>query len=333
MKSLIAAGVLCIIKMGSGAAVFVLGPAGSGKSTLCQHLLQLCSAINRPAHLFNLDPAADTEPDPLPSSNPDRQNLKFSPSKNIKELITVDEVMEDLGLGPNGGLVYALETLLEHREWLDDDLSCYEDEFLVIDCPGQIELYSCHDVFHRIIGIFQQHGYRPCVLYLLESQFLQEPSKFFAGVLQAASAMLQLAVPHVNIISKMDLVSSQNDSAESEGQETAFDDICEEYHPLHSYFFPDPKILFEKLSENTPVRFKALNEALVQLVDEFDVVNFIPLDVRSEECLQRIMLLIENATQYSENLEPKEPKDVDPLQDGDEEALDAVDGSDLNEID
>lgn len=51
--------------------------------------------IGRSIHLVNLDPAAEHFPNP--------------PSKDIRELISVEEVMEELGLGPNGGLVYAME--------------------------------------------------------------------------------------------------------------------------------------------------------------------------------------------------------------------------------
>lgn len=290
--------------MGSGAAVFVLGPAGSGKSTFCQHFLNHCAMASRPAHLFNLDPAADTEPDPLPTASP-RPQSKYSPSKDIKDLVTIQEVMQEMSLGPNGALLYSLELLLENRSWLDDDLSQYEDEFLVIDCPGQIELYSSHEnIFPKIVSIFTENGYRPCVVYLMESQFLQDVSKYFAGVLHCASTMLQLGLPHINVISKMDLLVGCGVDCED------LDEVCEEWHPLHGFFFPDPRMLSEGLQDGMPAKFKALNEALVQLVSEFDVVNFLPLTLR-EECLEKVMLLIDNATQYSENLEPKEPKNSD----------------------
>ena len=42
--------------------------------------------------------------------------------------------------------------------------------------------------------------------YLLESQFMEDTSKYFAGVLSAMSCMIGLEVPFVNVMSKMDLV-------------------------------------------------------------------------------------------------------------------------------
>lgn len=154
--------------------------------------MEHCESIGRSAHLINLDPAAE--------------NFVHPPSKDIRDLISVDEVMEELQYGPNGGLIFALEYMLnEGVDWLQDDLGEYQDEFLIIDCPGQIEIYSHFDIMPRIIEIFLRADYRACAVYLLESQWMEEPSKFFAGILNATAAMLQLGIPHLNLISKMDI--------------------------------------------------------------------------------------------------------------------------------
>lgn len=301
--------------MSSGAAVFVLGPAGSGKSTFCRRLLEHCDSIGRSAHLFNLDPAAE-------------HFDGCEPSKDIRDLVSVDDVMEELQYGPNGGLIFALEYMLEHVEWLQEDLGAYADEFVVVDCPGQIEIYSHFDIMPRIIDIFTRSDYRVCAVYLLESQWMEDVSKFFSGVINATAAMLQLGVPHLNLISKMDLCIDKHLSrprhelppADLDDEEEGICDVLEETNPLHRFFFPDPALLEESLAasrDNKP-RFRALNRALVQLVDEFDMVNFLPLNVNSESSLAAILSHIDNATQYSENLEPKEPRDGEEW-DGDEE--------------
>lgn len=76
-------------------AVMVTGPAGAGKSTFCASLITHAQSLGRSVHLFNLDPAAD--------------KFEYPPSIDIKDLISLDEVMEDLELGPNGGLIYCFE--------------------------------------------------------------------------------------------------------------------------------------------------------------------------------------------------------------------------------
>lgn len=47
--------------------------------------------------------------------------------------------MEELELGPNGGLVYCMEYLLDNLDWLKDELDKFdEDEYIIFDCPGQV---------------------------------------------------------------------------------------------------------------------------------------------------------------------------------------------------
>lgn len=266
-------------------------------------MLEHCESIGRSAHLINLDPAAE--------------NFAYEPSKDIRDLISVDDVMEELQFGPNGGLIFALEYMLENPEWLEEELGDYSDEFLIIDCPGQIEIYSHFDIMPRIMRTFQQKDYRVCAVYLMESQWLDDPSKFFAGVINATAAMLQLGVPHLNLISKMDMCidkflpkpRDELSPAELEEEEERICDVLEETNPLHPYFFPDPWVLERSLesSFHSKPQFKALNRTLIQLIEEFDMVNFIPLNIKSESSLAAILSHIDNATQYAENLEPRDP--------------------------
>lgn len=78
-----------------GYAQLVIGPAGSGKSTYCSSLHQHCETTRRTIHIVNLDPAAE--------------NFDYPVAMDIRELISLDDVMEELGLGPNGGLMYCME--------------------------------------------------------------------------------------------------------------------------------------------------------------------------------------------------------------------------------
>ena len=57
---------------------------------------------------------------------------------------------------PNGGLIYALEYLVENLDWLDDKLGDFEDDSLIIDCPGQIELYTHSSIMKQIVTFLQR---------------------------------------------------------------------------------------------------------------------------------------------------------------------------------
>lgn len=61
----------------------------------------------------------------------------------------------------------------------------------------------------RLVELLQQHDIRLCATYLLESQFMDDRAKYFAGVMSAMSCMINLEVPHINIMSKMDLAKKR----------------------------------------------------------------------------------------------------------------------------
>lgn len=76
-------------------AVLVTGPAGAGKSTFCAGLITHAQTLGRQVHLVNLDPAAE--------------NFEYKPALDIRDLISLQDVMEELEFGPNGGLIYCFE--------------------------------------------------------------------------------------------------------------------------------------------------------------------------------------------------------------------------------
>ena len=78
-------------------AVLVTGPAGAGKSTFSSSFLTHLKNSRRTAHLVNLDPAAS----PV--------SFEYEPVIDIKDLVSLEDVMGELEFGPNGGLVYCFE--------------------------------------------------------------------------------------------------------------------------------------------------------------------------------------------------------------------------------
>ena len=144
--------------------------------------------------------------------------------------------------------------LLQNLDWLHETLGDFEDDYLLIDCPGQIELYTHIPIMPRLISALQQANIRPCACYLLESQFMEDKSKFFAGVLSAMSCMINLEVPHINLLSKMDLVKNGKGGSAKLKKD------------VDRYLETDPMLIHEEVKSDTNPKFHALNEAIVQLV-------------------------------------------------------------------
>lgn len=124
----------------------VIGPPGSGKSTYCDGMHQFASAIGRKCSVVNLDPAND--------------HTSYPCALDIRSLISLEDVMEDEELGPNGGVLYALEELENNIEWLQEGLQALREDYVVFDCPGQVELFTHHGSLRNIFVKIQKLGYR-----------------------------------------------------------------------------------------------------------------------------------------------------------------------------
>ncbi|KAG6820102.1 hypothetical protein H0H93_005414 [Arthromyces matolae] len=202
-------------------AVLVTGPAGAGKSTFSTSFLTHLQASKRTGHLVNLDPAADTE------------SFEYAPAIDIRDLINLEDVMNELGYGPNGGLVY-----------------CFED-----------------------------------------------------------SAMVNLEIPWINIMSKMDLVTS-NPEDPTGGARNGM----RARKNIARYLDPDPLLLatsYGSQANPSNPRFHALNQAIVQLIEDHPLVSFLPLDLTNSDSLETVVSHIDYTMQYGEDEEPKEPHDLD----------------------
>ncbi|ORX33806.1 GPN-loop GTPase 3-like protein [Kockovaella imperatae] len=276
-------------------AVLVTGPAGAGKSTFCASLITHAQTLGRSVHLVNLDPAAE--------------RFEYEPALDIRDLINLKDVMEELEFGPNGGLIYCFEYLLNNLYWLEDELGPYEDDYLIIDCPGQIELYTHIPLLPRLAShLSTSLNFRVSATYLIDSQFMQDKSKFFAGVMSAMSCMLSLGISMVCIMSKMDLVKDKKGRLKKE---------------VGRYLDPDPGLMWEEIKDDSDGgstgnrKFDALNRAVVGLIEDQNLVSFLPLDVTSEDSVNTILSHIDNMMQYGEDEEPRIPKDMD---DGDFDA-------------
>jgi len=153
------------------------------------------TALGRKCAIINLDFANDHVP--------------YKPAVDVRDLCTLETVMDEFNLGPNGGLVYCMEYLLEHVEWLEDRIQELDCNYIVFDFPGQVELYTHHSCVTDLLEkLTHRRGLdcRLCSVHLVDSYYCCDPAVFISAVLLVASSMLRLGLPHVNVLSKVDLL-------------------------------------------------------------------------------------------------------------------------------
>ena len=257
-------------------AQLIIGPAGSGKSTYCKIIQDHANTLKRSILIINLDPAAE--------------NFNYTPDIDIRDLIKVDDVMKKNKLGPNGALLYCMEYLLSNLNWLDNLFEQNgENMYYIIDCPGQLELYSHYDIMRKITNHLKKNGFSICSVFCLDCTFLQEQFKFISGSLLSIATMIQMELPHVTVLTKCDLISKTdlykrilNDDIESE-------DIKEELTKM-------------KMGKN----MKKLHTSLTEFIENYAVVQLYPLNLNDEDTINAVLYNLDNILQYFETQDPKD---------------------------
>lgn len=269
----------------------VCGPAGSGKSTYCKAIQEHCAVKGRRVYVANLDPAAET--------------FSYDLAFDIRDLISVEEVMNELNLGPNGALLYAMDYLLENLEWLEEELSGFlDDDYLLIDCPGQLELYTHQPVMRAIVDQLRVWGHsRVAGVFVVDATFVCDAPKFISGILLSLSAMISLELPHINVLSKCDLVDSERvlDILEVQSAQELWN-IEESKHAERDK-------TASKLAVQTRKKRNRLTESICTLIDDYSMVGFVPLNLSDEESIDHVMSHVDHVIQYGEDLEVQETEE------------------------
>lgn len=309
--------------MGRCSIQIVMGPAGSGKSTYCHAIQEHCAARvaggapgTTLVSVANLDPAAE--------------HFEYEPAFDVRDLISVTEVMEELGLGPNGALLYCMEYLLENLDWLHSELEQFgDDDYLLLDCPGQLELYTHVPVQKRMLDAVAGWGYAGSMVsvFCIDAAFCIDASKFLSGSLLSLSAMIALELPHVSVLTKCDLMPEAeidrilnygsashiwnleqdqqslfaiNPNHRNSNMAKTSSTNIEENHDVHNN--PEQLKRLRHL-EARRLRRHRLTLAISQLLDDWQMVSYVPLNLRDEDSLDHVFATVNHCIQYGEDLE------------------------------
>lgn len=181
-----------------------------------------------------------------------------------------------------------MEYLIQNPEWLQEKFEEYDDEYILFDCPGQIELYTHLPIMKTMVDFLAHRlDFRVCAVFLMDSQFASDRAKFFSGVLVSLSTLVNLEIPSINVLTKVDLLDRKERKALEELLEPQVENLLED----------------QRLVEED--KFTALSISLAKLLDDYSLVKFFPLDLQEEESISDLLLTIDNAIQYGEDADVK----------------------------
>jgi GPN-loop GTPase len=171
-------------------SIFITGTAGSGKSLLTSRLLQWYKDNQSYPISLNLDPGA--------------VNLPYEPDIDVRNYIDINTVMETYDLGPNGSLVMASDMIATKLEDIQNEVDNLNPDYIIIDTPGQIELFAFRASGPYFVSNFQSDN--KVTLFLFDGMLVSCPINYISIALLASSIKLRLKTAQVNVLTKRDLI-------------------------------------------------------------------------------------------------------------------------------
>ena len=173
--------------------IFLMGTAGSGKSALALALTQRMQSSEVDVAVLNLDPGV--------------RWLPYSPDVDIRDYINYDRLVEEYKLGPNGALVASVDAAVNYVGDMKNELEKQNPEYVVVDTPGQMELFAYRDAGMLIASALSDNDFS--TLFLADSLFLNRASDFVSILLLSYSIQTRFKAPQINCVSKIDLLPKE----------------------------------------------------------------------------------------------------------------------------
>jgi hypothetical protein len=170
--------------------MFVVGMAGSGKSLLTAAYSEWLKHNDQDVLVANFDPGAVA--------------LPYNPDIDARQYVDVEKLMLDYKLGPNGALLIASDLLADHLEEIQREIESANPDILLVDTPGQIELFAFREGGRFIATQLGEE--ESAVIYLMDAPFTRSPLNFTSNLFLAAALYSRIQHPQIYALSKTDLV-------------------------------------------------------------------------------------------------------------------------------
>lgn len=173
--------------------IFISGTAGAGKSLLTSKIHEYYTKNGVFASILNLDPGVES--------------LPYTPEIDVRDYVDIISVMRKYDLGPNGALVMANDLIASKIDEIRTDVDRVNPDYLIIDTPGQIELFA-----YRASGPFVIENIssdEKAGIFLFDGALITSPLNFVSISLLATSIRLRIKLPTINILTKTDVITTR----------------------------------------------------------------------------------------------------------------------------
>ena len=177
--------------------VMVVGPAGSGKSSLVQaYSTWLTKEIGAKVYKVNLDTAAEYIP--------------YEPDFDVRTYIDAHRIAKELGLGPNGALVKSMDMLVERIDIVEKAIANADADFVLIDTPGQMEVFIFRDIAFKLTEALKRVSRNVVAIFVLDGEVIKRCEDYAFISIMSVALQARLGIDVVPVINKIDVAQDLN---------------------------------------------------------------------------------------------------------------------------
>ncbi|HIE63858.1 MAG: GTPase [Methanobacteriota archaeon] len=173
--------------------LFVVGTAGAGKSSLVTAFQRWARFLEVDVLTINLDPGAE--------------RVHYDPEFDVRDLVSLSDVMDEYDLGPNGAQILAADLVASQAEDVFEEIDGISGDIMIVDTPGQVELFAFREASSHLVEVIGQG--RACLVFLFDPMLSQTPSGFVSQMLLSSIVHFRLGLPTANFLSKSDLLDPE----------------------------------------------------------------------------------------------------------------------------
>jgi hypothetical protein len=170
--------------------VFIIGTAGAGKSSFTAAFAEWLRLAKQDVSTVNLDPGAIT--------------LPYSPDVDVRNLVNLENLMEEYRLGPNGALIMAADLIADETERLAREIEELQSDIVLVDTSGQMELFAFRASGPYIASELTEEP--KTIVYLFDSVFSVNPLNYVSNLFLSTAVYNRFFLPQLHLISKCDLL-------------------------------------------------------------------------------------------------------------------------------
>ncbi|RDB21936.1 GPN-loop GTPase 1 [Hypsizygus marmoreus] len=257
-------------------AIITIGMAGAGKSTFVQRINSYLHSLDPPSppYILNLDPAVTHVP--------------FEANIDIRDTVNYAEVMKQYNLGPNGGILTALNLFTTKFDQVLGlvEKRAAEVDYVILDTPGQIEIFTW-SASGAIITDAVASSMPTVVAYIIDTPRTTAPATFMSNMLYACSILYKTKLPFILVFNKTDVqphdfalewmqdfeefqaaLASHSSSRDSEGEPTYMNSLMNSMSLVLDEFYKNLKAV--GVSSMTGDGIKEFFEAVEASREEYE---------------------------------------------------------------